>query len=83
MMVLLSCLGAVLVSGIGLYFVRENFRNARETGVIYIRGARYDRAEGEGWFRIAYGINWLVAAMFGLLGISGLVIGALSLLGKI
>ena len=82
-MVLLSCLGALLISAIGLYFVRENFRTARKTGVIYIRGSRYDRAEGEGWFRVAYGINWLVAAMFCLLGIGGLVIGALSLLGKI
>ena len=80
---MLSCLGAVLVSAIGLYFVRKNFRTARETGVIYIRGSRYDRCDGEGWFRIAYGINWLVAAMFGALGICGIVIGALSLLGKI
>jgi hypothetical protein len=70
-------LAMIIVGCVGLYFVRENFRNARESGSIYISKVRFERRNGEGWFRAAYWINWVVAAIFGTMTIGGVVLGAM------
>jgi ABC-type Fe3+ transport system permease subunit len=82
-MVLLSCLFAILIGAIGLYFVAENFRSGRETGIIFIRGMKYERKESNGWFRVAWFMNWLVAAVFGGLIVGGILIGVLAVVGDI
>jgi hypothetical protein len=83
MMLALTILaGGLLVSSVGLYFVRENFRRARTEGVIYIRGARYERKDSEFWFGVAYWINWLTAGIFAAAGIAAVVLAVLISMGK-
>ena len=79
----LALIGAIVVSLIGLYFVRKNFRTARETGVIYIRGSKYNRVDSEAWFRVAYVLNWITGGFFLALGVSAVVLAILIIAGTI
>jgi hypothetical protein len=80
---LLACFGAVFVGLVGWYFVWANFRTARNTGIIYVRGARYDRRDGEMQYRIAFVTNIFIAVVFATLGIGGLAVGVMILTGNL